>query len=49
MLLFNPLRPRLNGRQFADDIFKYILLNENVLIAIKFSLKFISKGTVYNI
>ena len=27
---FNTLRPRQNGRYFADDIFKCILLNENV-------------------
>ena len=28
--LFNILRPRENGRHFADDIFKCIFLNENV-------------------
>ena len=27
---FNTLRPRQNGRHFADDIFKLIFLNENV-------------------
>ena len=26
----NTLRPRQNGRHFADDIFKWIFLNENV-------------------
>ena len=26
----NPLKPRQNGRHFADDIFKCIFLNENV-------------------
>ena len=26
----NTLRPRQNGRHFADDIFKSIFLNENV-------------------
>ena len=26
----NTLRPRQNGRQFPDDIFKYIFLRENV-------------------
>ena len=36
----NTLRPRQNGRHFADDIFKYIFLNENVWIPIKISLKF---------
>ena len=31
----NTLRPRQNGRHFADDIFKCIFLNENVWIPIK--------------
>ena len=39
---FNTLRPRQNGRQFADAIFKGIFLNENVRISMKISLKFIS-------
>ena len=26
----NTLRPRQNGPHFADDIFRYIFLNENV-------------------
>ena len=30
----NTLRPKQNGRHFADDIFKCILLNENVWITI---------------
>ena len=34
----NTLRPRQNGRHFADDIFKCIFLNENVWIPIKISL-----------
>ena len=33
---------------FADDIFKWIFLNENVWILIKISLKFISKGPINN-
>ena len=38
----NTLRPRQNGRRdFADDIFKCIFLNENVRLSIKISLKFI--------
>ena len=45
----NTLRPRLNGRHFADDIFKGIFLNENVWIPIKFSLKFVPKGQINNI
>ena len=43
------LRPRQNGRHFPDDIFKCIFLNENVLISIKISLKFVSKGQINNI
>ena len=45
----NTLRPRQNGRHFADDIFKCIFLNENVSIAIKISLKFVPKGPINNI
>ena len=37
----NTLRPRQNGRHFADVIFKCIFLNENLLISIKISLKFV--------
>ena len=46
---FNKLRPRQNGRHFPDDIFKYILLNENVWILLKISLKFVPKGPIDNI
>ena len=42
----NTLRPRQNGRQFADEILKCIFLNENVWIPIKFSLKFVPKGPI---
>ena len=45
----NTLRPRQNGRHFADDIFKRIFLNENVWIPIKISLKFVPKGPISNI
>ena len=41
---FNSLRPRQNGRNFQDDIFKCLFLNENVWIPIKISLKFVPKG-----
>ena len=44
----NTLRPRQNGRRFADDIFKRIFLNENVRISIKISLKFVPKGPINN-
>ena len=43
------LRPRQNGRHFADDMFKYIFLNENVWIQIKISLKFVPKVPINNI
>ena len=46
---FNALRPRQNGRYFADDTFKHIFLNENVRISIKISLKFGPKGLINNI
>ena len=40
--LINRLRPRQNGRHFADDIFKCIFLNGNVWIPIKNTMKFFS-------
>ena len=46
--LVNTLRPRQNGRRFADDTFKHIFLNENVRIAIKISLKFVPRGPINN-
>ena len=45
----NTLRPRQNGRHFADDIFKCIFVNGNVWIPIKISLKFVPKGPISNI
>ena len=42
------LRPRQNGRHFADGIFKCIFLNENIWIPIKISLKFVPKGPINN-
>ena len=47
--LLNALRPRQNGRHFADDILKCIFLNENVWIPIEISLKFVPKGPIDNI
>ena len=46
--LLNPLRPRQNGRHFADDTFKCIFMSENVRISIKISLKFVPKGPINN-
>ena len=45
----NTLRPRHNGRHFADDILNSIFLNENVWIPIKISLKFVPEGPIDNI
>ena len=47
--IFNTLRPRQNGHHFVDDIFNRIFVNENVIISIKFSLKFVPKGPINNI
>ena len=46
---FNTLRPRQNGRHFAEDIFKCLFFNENVWISIEISLKFVPKGPINNI
>ena len=43
------LRPRQNWRHFADDIFKCIFLNENVLISLKISLNFVPEVRINNI
>ena len=45
----NTLRPRQNGRYFADDIFKCIFLNENAWISPRISLKFVPAGPTNNI
>ena len=45
----NTLRPRQNGRHFADDTFRLIFLNENVKTSTKISLKFVPKGPINNI
>ena len=44
----NTLRPRQNCQQFADGIFKYIFLKENVLIPIRISLTFVPRSLVDN-
>ena len=46
---FSTLRPRPNGRHFADDTFKRIFLNENVWISLKISLKFVPRVRINNI
>ena len=47
--VLNTLRPRQNGRRFADHTFKRIFLNENARISIKISLKFVPKGPINHI
>ena len=49
MRSFNTLRPRQNVRLFADDTFKRIFLNENIIISIKISLTFVPKSLINNI
>ena len=48
-LYVNTLRPGQIGRYFADDIFKCIFLNENALILLEISLKFVPKVRIDNI
>ena len=45
---FNTLRPRQDGRHFADDIFTCNFFNEKCCILIKFSLKYVRKGPIDN-
>ena len=47
-IILNTLRPRKNGRHFADDTFKRIFMNENVRISTNISLKFIPRGLINN-
>ena len=47
--VINTLRPRQNGRHFADAIFMYIFLNGNVWILVKISLKYVPNGPINNI
>ena len=42
------LWPRQNGCHFADDIFKCVLLHENVWISNTISLKFVPTGPIDN-
>ena len=48
-LTVNTLRPRQDGRYFADDVLKCIFLNENVWISLKIPLKFVPRGPINNI
>ena len=44
----NTLKPRQNGRHLADDILKWIVLNENVWTSIKISMKCVPRGPIDN-
>ena len=46
--VINLSHPGKNGRHFADDIFKYISMNEKLCISIQFSLKSIPEGVIDN-
>ena len=48
MTLLNTLRPRQNGRHFADVTIKCIFFNENVYILIKISPKLVPHGSINN-
>ena len=43
------LRPRQDGRYFADDVLKCIFLNENVWISLKIPPKFVPRSPINNI
>ena len=47
--LINTLRLSQNGRHFPNDIFKCIILNENVWISLRISLQFFPEVRINNI
>ena len=49
VVFFNTLRQRVNGRPFADGIFKCIFLHENESIFPRISLRFVPKVRINNI
>ena len=49
ILMYINIQCCVTGRNFSDDIFKCIFLNENVWIFIKISLMFVPKGLINNI
>ena len=44
----NSSPPGQNGRHFADNLFKCILVNEKFCISIRISLNFVPKGSMNN-
>ena len=49
LFLLQYVEAETNGHHFPDDIFKCIFLNENVLISIDISLKFVAEVSINNI
>ena len=47
-VVINSSPPGQNGRQFTDEVFRCIFVNEKVCVLIKFSLKFVPKDPVDN-
>ena len=45
----NTLRPRQKSRNFPNDIFQWIFVNENAWISINISLKFVPRGPNNNV
>ena len=48
ILVLNKLRPRQNGRHFANDILQYIMLNEKYPLSIEIILRFVPRGIIDN-
>ena len=48
-MFIDRLRLRENGRHFADDSYKCILLNENFKISYEISLKYVPYGIIDNL
>ena len=47
--MIKAMGPRQNGPNFAEDIFKCFLLNENAWMSNKISLKFVGRCPINNI
>ena len=48
LYLFKHIDADTKQPTFTDDIFKWILLNKDIWISFKISLKFVPKGLIYN-
>ena len=49
LTFINTLRPKQNGHHFLDDVFKCILVNENIWICIQISQNFVPKFPFNNV